>query len=74
MPVSCCSMICVTLDSSVSAAAPGYEARILTEGGAMSGYCSTGSNAMPPRPPSMISMEITQASTGRSMKIREIIR
>src|SRR3954470_18940078 len=73
MPVSCCSMTCVTLDSSVSADAPGYAARTLTEGGAMSGYCSTGSQMMPPTPPIMIRMEITQANTGRSMKVLETI-
>jgi len=36
-PVSCCSMICVTVRSMVSAFAPGYTALIATCGGAMSG-------------------------------------
>jgi hypothetical protein len=36
-PVSCCSMICVTVRSMVSAFAPGYTALITTCGGAMSG-------------------------------------
>ncbi len=37
MPVSCCSMICVTVRSTVSALAPGYIALMDTCGGAMSG-------------------------------------
>ena len=43
MPVSDCSMTCVTLFCSVSADAPGKFARTETCGGAMSGYCAIGS-------------------------------
>ncbi len=37
MPVSCCSITWVTVDSIVSALAPGYVAVTVTWGGAMSG-------------------------------------
>ena len=39
----------------------------------MSGYCSTESARIEPAPASMITIAITQAKIGRSMKIREII-
>ena len=39
----------------------------------MSGYCATDSVLMPNAPASMMTMAMTQAKTGRSMKIREII-
>ena len=38
-------------------------------GGAMSGYCATGSERIAPMPASMITIAITQAKIGRSMKI-----
>ena len=57
----------------VSALAPGYEARTITVGGAMSGYCSTGSVARPIRPPITITMDMTDASTGRSIKCFSVI-
>jgi hypothetical protein len=45
---------------------------MLTLGGAMSGYCSTGRVKMPPMPASMMMIAITQAKMGRSMKIRDM--
>jgi hypothetical protein len=63
----------VTVDSTVSADAPGKLARMFTEGGAMSGYCSMGSVNMPPSPASMMTIAMTQAKMGRSTKMREII-
>src|SRR4051794_15956100 len=47
---------------------------MLTDGGAMSGYCSIGSDRMPPIPASMVTIAITHAKIGRSMQGREIIR
>ena len=41
-PVIFCSMIWVTLSSTVLAEAPGYMARIEIDGGAIGGYCDTG--------------------------------
>src|SRR5581483_12071865 len=46
---------------------------MLTLGGAMSGYCSTGRVRIPAIPASMITIAITQANTGRSMKMRLIM-
>ena len=46
---------------------------MFTWGGAMSGYCSTDSSRIEPSPASMMTIAMTQARTGRSMKIREII-
>ena len=47
--------------------------RILTAGGAMSGYCSTGSDRTLPIPASMTMIASTHAKIGRSMKTFEII-
>ena len=41
-PVIFCSMIWVTVFSTVSAEAPGYMALIAIEGGAIGGYCEIG--------------------------------
>jgi len=41
-PVICCSMICVTVFSTVSAEAPGYVESMAIEGGAIGGYCDMG--------------------------------
>src|SRR5689334_15416037 len=46
---------------------------MFTLGGAMSGYCSTGRVRIPAIPASMIAMAMTQAKTGRSMKMRLIM-
>src|SRR5574344_3090296 len=68
MPLSCCSMICVTEFSTVSAEAPVYWALMVTRGGAMSGYCSSGSVTMDKAPASMMTMAITHAKMGRWIK------
>src|SRR5690348_9218143 len=73
MPVSCCSMTCVTEFCTVSAEAPGKDAPMFTEGGAMLGYCSIGSVVIERPPASMITMAITHAKTGRSIKNCEIV-
>src|SRR6476660_389078 len=72
MPVSCCSITCVTEFLTVSADAPGKVAPILTAGGAMLGYCSIGSVVIDKAPAIMMTIAITHAKTGRSMKNREI--
>jgi hypothetical protein len=41
---------------------------IATDGGAMLGYCATGSLVSDNAPESKIKMEMTQAKIGRSMK------
>src|SRR5688572_10589144 len=66
-------MTCVTLLSTTAASAPGYVARIVNEGGAISGYCSTGSARSAMTPASRMLSAITQANTGRSMKKRGVI-
>ncbi len=43
---------------------------MLTDGGAMRGYCEIGSAKMARTPIPMMMIEMTQAKTGRSMKKR----
>jgi hypothetical protein len=69
--VSCCSITWVTEFCTVWASAPGYMALITTAGGAMVGYCSIGRLVAAMPPASMVTMAMTQAKTGRSMKKRE---
>src|SRR3954468_5319828 len=68
MPVSCCSITCVTVCSTVSALAPGYVVETVICGGAISGYAAVGSSNTQSRPATVIRMAITHAKTGRSMK------
>jgi hypothetical protein len=68
MPLICCSMICVTEFSTVSAEAPVYWAPMVTRGGAISGYCSSGSSLIDKAPASMMMMAMTHAKMGRLMK------
>src|SRR5512139_859755 len=60
-----------TVCSSTSADAPGYTACTVTTGGAISGYCATGSVRIAASPASTMKIEITAAKIGRSMKKRE---
>ena len=71
MPVSCCSMTCVTARfGGVGARRPDSVALTPTCGGAMFGYDSTPQRAdRDARRASVIRIAITQAKTGRSMKI-----
>ncbi len=64
-PLSSFSITEVTVRSTVCASAPTKVAAMLSEGGATSGYCSTGSeySAMPPN--SSANSATTHASTGR---------
>ena len=67
-PLTCCSIGVTTVSATVSALAPGYCPVMLIIGGAISGYCATGSRvkATPPRMTNTI--EMTAAKIGRSMK------
>src|SRR5436190_6516929 len=60
-----------TVCSTVVADAPGYTACTVTTGGAISGYCATGSARMDASPAMMKNVAITAAKMGRSMKKRE---
>ena len=67
-PLICCSIGATTVEATTSALAPGYWPVTLMIGGAISGYCATGSRtkATPPRITNTI--ETTEAKIGRSMK------
>src|SRR5580693_4882029 len=67
-PLICCSIGVTTVAATTSALAPGYWPETLMIGGAISGYCATGSreNDTPPRITNTI--ETTAAKIGRSMK------
>lgn len=52
----------------VMASAPGYEAEMLTTGGTMSGYWSTGSIVRPMPPTMVMTIDITIENTGWSRK------
>src|SRR5580700_5468765 len=67
-PLICCSIGVATVAATTSALAPGYWPETLMIGGAISGYCATGSreNDTPPRITNTI--ETTAAKIGRSMK------
>src|SRR3546814_1432306 len=65
-----CAMIWVTESSTTLADAPGYVARISTEGGATVGYIETGRVKIDSAPASMMMIAMTHAKMGRSMKKR----
>src|SRR5207237_6878323 len=62
-----------TVCSSTCAEAPGYKAVTVTTGGAISGYCATGSTRIAASPAMMMNTESTAAKIGRSMKKRDSI-
>ena len=68
MPFSFCSTTWVTVSCTVWADAPGYMALMVICGGAIGGYCETGSVLIDRRPASMTMMAITQAKIGRFIK------
>ncbi len=72
MPLICCSMTWTTVSCTVCAEAPGYVTVMEMEGGAMLGYCATGSFLIARIPVRVMMMAITQAKFGRSMKNRDI--
>ena len=61
-------MIWVTEFSMVSAEAPVYLVVTRTEGGAISGYWEIGSSTTARAPASMMTMAMTHAKMGRSIK------
>ena len=67
-PLSCCSITWTTVLCTVSAEAPGYVTLIEINGGAIAGYCAIGSERMERPPANMMTIAITQAKIGRSMK------
>ena len=66
-------MICVTESSTALAEAPGYLALMTIAGGAIDGYWDTGSCWMDRAPASMMTMAMTHAKMGRSMKKRAMV-
>src|SRR5262249_15624771 len=64
---------CAPVDSSTSADAPGYLVVTSTWGGTMSGSCATGIRKSAKSPPSVMTIEMTIASRGRSMNTDEIM-
>src|SRR3970040_329046 len=71
-PLISCSSGVATVLPTVSAEAPAYWALTVMEGGAISGYCATGSVKKATPPISVIRIDITAAKIGRSMKKWEI--
>src|SRR5262245_14491925 len=62
-----------TVCSSTAADAPGYTARTVTTGGAISGYCAIGSTRIEASPAMTIKIDSTAAKIGLSIKKREIM-
>src|SRR4030095_15699816 len=67
-PLICCSSGIVTLFSTTSALAPGYDAETRTVGGGMCETWPTGSSATDTAPASVIRIARTDAKMGRAMK------
>ncbi len=71
-PFSWSSMGDTTVEATTSALAPGYWPVTLMVGGAISGYCATGSRENDTPPTMTKTIETTAAKIGRSMKKCEI--
>ncbi len=67
-PLICCSSGATTVEATTSALAPGYWPVTLITGGAISGYCATGSRPNDTAPRITNTIETTAAKIGRSMK------
>src|SRR5215472_10601488 len=67
-PLICCSSGVATVQATVSADAPGYDAVTCTVGGTISGYWANGRTAKAPKPNAVTKMLSTVAKRGRSMK------
>jgi len=65
-------MTWVTLSSTTWAEAPGYMVEMVMLGGAILGYCSTGRVSTANSPDSMMTIAITHANMGRSIKKRDM--
>src|SRR5258706_8744605 len=70
MPFISCSINAATVSSTTCALAPGYVAVTCSAGGATSGYCATGKPRSASKPASTMTIAMTQAKIGRSMKKR----
>src|ERR1700683_3589389 len=71
-PLTCCSIGAATVSATTVAFAPGYEVDTRTVGGVICGYCAMGKSCDAIRPMRTMTMEITHAHTGRSIKKRAI--
>src|SRR5512132_2825277 len=69
-PLTCCSIGAATVSATTWAWAPGWMAVTRTVGGVTSGYCATGSRLAAMPPSRTMTIEMTHARTGRSMKKR----
>src|SRR5437764_14659396 len=67
-PLICCSIGVATVAATISALAPGYWPVTLMIGGAISGYCATGSRENETAPTITKMTDTTAAKIGRSMK------
>src|SRR5690348_7265664 len=65
------SIGCAIVASTMAAEAPGYSVVTDTCGGTISGYCATGITTSDSSPAMVVTMAMTVASRGRSMKIAE---
>src|SRR5258708_36594916 len=71
-PLISCSSGVTTVSAIVFGDAPGYCPRMITVGGTISGYWLIGSCGIDTRPTTTITIEITEAKIGRSMKNDEM--
>src|SRR5690348_15870160 len=67
-PFTSCSIGVATVSDTTCADAPGYVVRMLTVGGAISGYSETGSTRCTIAPAIVRRIDSTAAKIGRSMK------
>src|SRR6185312_5372052 len=67
-PLTCCSMGAATVSATTWALAPGYTVVTRMIGGAISGYCATGSVGNDTAPAMMTRIAMTHATMGRRMK------
>src|SRR3974377_2166976 len=67
-PLICCSIGATTVVATTSALAPGYCPETVIVGGAISGYCATGSRVKATTPRITMTIDTTEAKIGRSMK------
>src|SRR5215470_9857232 len=71
-PFTSCSIGVATVSAMTSGGAPGYDARTTIVGGTTSGYCATGRETYAIEPRITVTIEMTAAKIGRSMKKREM--
>ena len=72
-PLTACSMGIPTVLAMTSALAPGYIVVTWMVGGTISGYCATGKVNRHTSPRMTVTMAMTLAKIGRSMKNSEIM-